>query len=59
MGDRIHRAKRWSACLECTAAKRDAFFGKEDNEYYLTACLLAFGSVNFTASSQAIHRETK
>jgi hypothetical protein len=52
-------AKQWNACLECSAAKRDAFFGKEDNEYHLAACLLAFGSVIFTASSQAIHRETK
>jgi hypothetical protein len=64
----LHRCGRarshpWAAGLssakECTAAKWDAFFGKEDNEYHLAACLLAFGSVIFTASSQAIHRETK
>jgi len=42
-----------------TAAKRHAFFGKEDSEYQLAPCLLAFGSVIFTASSQAIHRKTK
>jgi hypothetical protein len=33
--------------------------GKEDKESQLAACLLAFGSVTFTASSQAIHRNTK
>src|SRR5262252_1901615 len=36
-----------------------ARFGRADNEYYLAACVLAFGSVIFTASSQAIHKETK
>src|SRR5262249_41507835 len=40
-------------------SKTARVFSKEENEYHLAACLLTFGSVIFTASSQAIHRETK
>jgi hypothetical protein len=40
-------------------SKTARVFGKEENEYHLAACLLAFGSVTFTASSQATHRKTK
>ena len=53
LGEAVERA------LGVHRSKTARVFGKEENEYHLAACLLAFGSVIFTASSQAIHRETK
>jgi hypothetical protein len=59
MGDRIHQREEVECVLGVHRSKAGRVFGKEDDEYYLAACLLAFGSVTFTASSQAIHRKTK
>src|SRR5215469_6589489 len=61
---RTHRAIEFIRRSGGTRARRApqqkrARFGRADNEYYLAACVLAFGSVIFTASSQAIHKETK
>src|SRR6516164_6736416 len=53
LGEAVERA------LGVHRSKTARVFAKEENEYHLAACLLAFGSVIFTASNQAIHRETK
>src|SRR5262249_42034723 len=52
------QAMQWNARLECTAAKCTDL-RKQEDQYPPAACLLAFGSVTFTASSQAIQRKTK
>jgi hypothetical protein len=53
----LGEAMEWA--LGVHRSKTARVFGKEENEYHLAACVLAFGSVTFTASSQAIHRKTK
>src|SRR5262249_19762624 len=53
LGEAVERA------LRVRRSKTARVFSKEENEYHLRACWLACGSVSFTASSQAIHRETK
>src|ERR1700757_486188 len=57
---RTHRENQAAECApRGRSSKTVRVCGRADNEYQLAACLLAFGSVTFTASSQAIHRKTK